>query len=74
MTPSIACFALPYKDDSGIEYSVTYNPNKPGDELSIMAHGSTASFPLSRLEWLRDALNEVASYERQRQRELESIL
>lgn len=33
MIPSIACFALPNRDDSGIEYSVTYNPNKPGTEV-----------------------------------------
>lgn len=63
MTPTVIVLSLRYADDSGVEYSVSYNgDNLLDDQITIKHHGAEVMLPFDKLEWLMEALRYI-SYE-----------
>jgi hypothetical protein len=52
-------FEQRYADDSGVEKAVSYDATQLDGEVSLQHHGAVVSFPVSDIEWLRDALFEI---------------
>lgn len=69
MTPTFAHFALFLDGTNDIEYNVLYDTTTPDGDLTIFHAGTTVSFPLSKLEWLREVLFEIHQFEEQREEE-----
>ena len=46
-------WAQPYPDDSGTEYAVRYHHVwSTGESIEFVSMGSSAEFPIDRLDWL----------------------
>lgn len=58
MKPQVIKYALMYGDDSGVEYGVTYC--EPSQTVTIEAHGGPTEIPVDKLDWLLEALNDIA--------------
>lgn len=54
MTPTSAHFTLFYNDSNDVEYNVFYDASAVSEDLIIFHAGTKVSWPLSKLEWLRD--------------------
>lgn len=69
MTPSKTVFEERYSDDSGIEYSVTYDFNK-GNPVIKMEHVGDIEIPVSKADWFIECLTKIKKIEQDRLLEL----
>jgi hypothetical protein len=58
MTRAKITFEEPYSDNSGIEFSVTYEKRLQGKEIRLH-HGKDVYFPIETLDWLIDKLQRI---------------
>lgn len=58
MAPTDIGFEEMYEDQSGVEFGVVYRKRNQGDEIELI-HIGKVGFPIDRLDWLIDRLNDI---------------
>lgn len=58
MAPTDIGFEEMYEDQSGVEFGVVYRKRNHGDEIEL-THINKVGFPIERLDWLIDRLNDI---------------